>query len=134
MSGFETGIQKAIYDALIADSLLQNIVYNRIYDDVPQTTDYPYVTLGEDISTDESTDDGIRRISSVVIHIWSRFRGREEVKSIQDRIERILNRAELTIADYEFVGIHIEQTDSFLDQDGLTRHGTMSFRTIIKRD
>ncbi len=134
MSGFETGIQKAIYDALLANSDLQNIVSERIYNNVPQDTAYPYVTIGEDISTDESTDDGIRRISTIVVHQWSRFRGREEVKEMQYRIEEALNRAELLISGYEFVGIHIEQTDSFLDEDALTRHGTMSFRTIIKRN
>ena len=134
MSGFETTIQRLFLDALKADADVVDSVDGRIYDDVPQSTEYPYIVIGEDISTDESTDDGIRRISSLVVHIWSRYRGKKEVKEIQGLIELVLNRAELTDPEYDIVGIHLEQTDSFLDQDGLTRHGSMSFRSIMKRN
>ena len=134
MSGFESTIQRLFLESLKGDVSVYESVDGRIYDDVPQDTEYPYIVIGEDISTDESTDDGIRRISSLVVHIWSRYRGKKEVKEIQGLIELVLNRAELTDPEYDIVGIHLEQTDSFLDQDGLTRHGSMSFRSIMKRN
>lgn len=134
MSGFESTIQRLFLESLKGDASVSASVGGRIYDDVPQDTEYPYIVIGEDISTDESTDDGIRRISSLVVHIWSRYRGKKEVKEIQGLIELVLNRAELTDPEYDIVGIHLEQTDSFLDQDGLTRHGSMSFRSIMKRN
>ena len=132
MSGFETSIQKAIVAKLKASTALMAIVTG-VYDSVPQGSNYPFIIVGDDRHEDRSTDDGIRREVRILIHVWSRFRGREQVKQIQYLIELALNRQKLSISGYEFVGMHFVNSDSFLEADELTRQGIIEFNIIIKR-
>ena len=131
--GFETTIQGAINAKLKASTALVSAAAGGIYDSVPQNAAYPFIVVGEDRHTDESTDTGIRRRVRVQIDTWSRFRGREEVKSLQYLIELALNRATLSLTGYEFIGMHFVSSDSFVDIDELTRHGVQEFEIIIKR-
>ena len=131
--GFETTIQGAIIAKLKASTALVSAAAGGIYDSVPQNAAYPFVVVGEDRHTDESTDTGIRRRVRVQIDTWSRFRGREEVKNLQYLIELALNRATLSLTGYEFIGMHFMSSDSFVDIDELTRHGVQEFEIIIKR-
>ena len=80
----------AIIAKLKALQRLLSAAAGGIYDSVPQNAAYPFIVVGEDRHTDESTDTGIRRRVRVQIDTWSRFRGREEVKSLQYLIELAL--------------------------------------------
>lgn len=41
-------LQKAIYQILAASLPLQAIVASRIFDEVPQGEDFPYIVIGDD--------------------------------------------------------------------------------------
>jgi hypothetical protein len=159
MSKFETVVQTKIYERLVntpSYSLLLNFVLPSyfdqpdavavaangmlnipVYDDVPQgnagdAAQFPYVTIGEDIHTDMSTDTELLNLVSITIHVWSRFSGRSEVKRIQGYIYDLLNRAEITDPDYKFVSITHVNSQSNLESDGETRHGVQTFNLIIE--
>ena len=130
---FETAVQTAVYNALTADAGLMALVTG-VYDAVPQTETYPYVTIGEDIHNEWDTYDGLGSDCSVVVDTWSRGRGRKETKAIQGEIYDALNRAVLTYSGYDIINIAFVSSSSFMDADGLTRHGVSTFRVLIERN
>lgn len=134
MSQFETVVQQEIYAALtnVVDGLTIPV-----YDSVPQVnsgsyTAFPYVTIGEDILTDMSTDTELINLVSITIHTWSRYSGRSEVKEIQGQIYTLLNRRRIENASYKFVNINQVTSQSQLESDGETRHGIQTFNLIIE--
>ena len=134
--GFSVAIQCALYDKLKADAALTALIVD-VYDDVPQADDsgnalkFPFVTIGEDsiVRWDSMTEFGCE--ASVTIHVWSRQSGRFETKVIQNAIYNALHHQELPISDYHVVDVRMEDEETFLDQDGETRHGVQTFRVVL---
>jgi len=160
MAGMEIALQRAVYDALTssgqatlvldfvdgvyqvgsatrqqaADELAARIV--AVYDFVPPVSTsgaegFPFVTIGEDNLTAWDTDTSTGGDVSFVVHTWSRAKGRTEVKEIQGLIYTILNRATLCTDGYSFVSCDLLTSDCLLDTDGLTVHGTQTFRALF---
>ena len=126
---FEVIVQQVIYDKLVSD-----LTYS-VFDDVPQdsdSSDFPYVTIGEDVLTATDTDTELMQRVSIVVHTWTRSRGRRECKLIQGEIYNSLNRAKLTAAGYNFITITGEDSTSFYDADGFTRHGVQTFNLLVE--
>lgn len=128
----ELETQRAIYNALSNDSPIAALVGNRIYDNVPQKTTFPYITIGESTCNDWSADDFSGMEVDSVIHVWSRQQGRSETKTIQGAIYNALHRSTLTVTGYEFVKCDFSDSQSFVDSDGKTRHGIQTFNLLIK--
>jgi hypothetical protein len=127
--GFSMTVQLSIKTALDAYAPLTAPVY----DDVPQKSAYPYVVIGDDVFTDRSTDTGLGRRVAVVVHTWSEYRGKKEIKEMQGAIEDALERAILTIQGYNFVTIDLESAETFVDSDGRRRHGVQTFSCLIEK-
>lgn len=126
---FETVVQQTVFNKLFND------LSYPVYDDVPQSnnsSNFPYVTIGEDILTAIDTDTELMQRVSITIHVWSREPGRKECKEIQGEIYTSLNRANLTAAGYNFITITGEDSTSFYDADGFTRHGVQTFNLLIE--
>lgn len=109
-----------------------------VYDAVPQAVDagdnsaFPYVTIGDDSSSEFDTDTSIGFDTDCTIHVWSRYRGRREVKQIQKAIYDALHLHNLSVSGYHTVMVLFETADSFMDADGITRHGVMVFRIVTE--
>lgn len=101
------------------------------FDHVPQETAFPYVVIGDDTSIPWDTDDSLGSETTCTIHVWSRHRGRKEVKEIMRTIYEALHRAEIAIIGGQLVECMAEFQESFMDPDGLTRHGVIRFRLIV---
>ena len=135
--GFSTEVQSAFYDLLTNDAGLSALVVG-VYDAVPQAIDsgsadaFPFVTVGEDILTANDTDNINMMNCSITIHSWSRYKGRKEVKEIQDQIYSILQKKDFIQNGFKFVNIEFSSATSFLDSDGETRHGVQEFILIIQ--
>lgn len=127
---FETALQTAIYVALSNDAPLSALVMG-VYDDVPQSSAFPYVTIGEDVHTEWDTDTSSGSDATITIHAWSRAPGRKETKQIQGAIYDALHRSNLAVTGYATVGVDWQQSESFIDADGETRHGVQTFRVIL---
>jgi len=134
---FENVVQSAIYSKLASDTAVTNAVTG-IYDKVPQPndsglgSDFPYITIGEDIHNQIDTDTELMMQVSITIHVWSRYGGRKETKEIQGLIYDSLHRAKLTQTGYKFVTITLVDSQSFLDADGETYHGVQTFNLMIE--
>lgn len=129
---YETAVQTAVYDALTGDAALAALVEG-VFDAVPQDQSFPFVTIGEDIHNEWDTNTTLGSDCSITVHTWSRGRGRKETKEIQGAVYDALHRASLTYAGYRFVSVEFAGSQSFMDADGLTRHGIQTFRVIIER-
>lgn len=126
---FESVLQKAVFDAL--DGYVQ--LTAPVYDNVPQDSGFPYIVVGEDNINNWDTDSELGVTASVVIHTWSRYRGKKETKELQGHIYDALHRASLAATGYNFVTIDLVSSESFVDADGFTRHGVQTFNAIIER-
>ena len=127
-----TNVQKAIFSTLSADSSLDSLVgNNKILDDVPQGTNYPYVQIGEETSIDAGLKDKEAQEYTLTIHIWSRYRGNKETKEIAERIYTLLHNGAISVTGASLANISNEFFTILIDDDGITRHGVMRFRAIV---
>jgi hypothetical protein len=101
------------------------------FDHVPQDSVFPYVVIGDDTSIPWDTSDSLGSETTCTIHVWSRHRGRKEAKEIMRTIYEALHRAEFPIIGGSLVECQAEFEESFMDPDGLTRHGVIRFRLIV---
>ncbi len=121
-------IQGAIFQALSTEPGMPPV-----YDDVPQGAAFPYVVIGDDTSIAFDDDCGVGLESTTTIHVWSIHSGRAEVKSIMQLIYNRLHRQNLTgLTDGYVVTMNAEYQDTFLDPDGITRHGVIRFRLLTR--
>lgn len=126
-------LQKAAYKALKADSALTSLLgANRLYDDVPQNADFPYVVIDQMRVNDWST--GTERGSEhiLMLHVWSRYRGKRETYEISDTIRAALDDAELTLDENRLVNLAHQYSDLKRDADGETWHAVLRFRAVTE--
>lgn len=134
MAQSTTALQTAILTVLSADAQLKALVGDppRIIDFVPQQTIFPYVTIG-DIQTHDwstATEDG--EDHRIVIHSFSRYRGRKESRDIEKRLCELLHDADLSMTGHMLIRMHFLVSDILLEADGRTYHGLTRFRAITE--
>ncbi len=126
-------LQKAVYQALKADGALSSqLGANWLYDDIPQTADFPYVVIDQMRVNDWST--GTERGSEhiIMLHVWSRDHGRSEAYRIADAVRTALEDAELTLGDNHLINLVHQYSDLKRDEDGESWHGVMRFRAVTE--
>lgn len=121
----QSNIQQAIYTELAT-------IGHPVYDHVPQVSAYPYIVIGDDTSIPFDTDASVGSESTLTIHVWSQYRGRLEVKDILEQIYDKLNRADIAVSGCHLVECVAEFQETYLESDGLTRHGVIRFRLIVE--
>lgn len=137
-------MQKAVFDALRGDAALQGLtgqVPSRVFDHVPQglwrTPDAdgrfpPYLVIGFSTARDfdSKTENGCEQ--TLMVHTWSRYRGFREIKEIMAAVVDILDRQDLSVAGHNLIQLRFEFSDTFIEDDGLTRHGVQRFRALTE--
>lgn len=129
--GVELEVQEMLFRALSENEALNQMGVS-VFDDVPQGSSFPYITIGEAIFTERGTDTETDFEGTATIHTWSRYAGRAETKRIQGVVFDALNRAPLSLESLTLDELHFESSTSFLDADGKTRHGVQTFRLIVQ--
>ncbi len=127
-------LQAALHAALTGDATLQGFLGNpaRVYDHVPQDSAFPYLVIGESHGGpfDTKTESGMEQ--RLTIHAWSRYRGLKETKEIMAAVSAALDGQSLTVAGHALILLSHESSATFLDPDGLTRHGVQRFRAVTQ--
>jgi len=133
MTDHSQPLQEAIYTALRADAGIKALVGDpaRIYDNVPQQTTYPYITIGDDTAAEAGAADFDGQEITLTMHAWSQDRGRKEVKDILAAIYAALHDAVMAVTGATHVNLRWEFSDTFRDADGQTYHGVTRFRSYI---
>lgn len=127
-----TALQQAVYDRLAADATLSTIAPGGVYDHVPQSTVYPYITLGYAAADNAGTKTEDLREFTFTVNVWSRQRGHKEARTIQERIRTLLHRVALTVSTGHVIDIEEDFSESFLDEDGKTYHGVQRFKALFE--
>ena len=124
-------LQKAIYDALVADATLLALVTG-VYDHVPASAALPYVTLGPATATDWSSGSFDGQDHDVTVDVWSGAPGHGEAKQIMAAIYAALHDRNLTLAGATLVLMRYRASDVFTDADGESVHGVLRLRALTQ--
>lgn len=131
MSGIaQWPVQQAAFAALSAAAAVTAFVSQRIYDAVPPQPTFPYIEIGETSAVPFDTKSWAGEDASILLHVWSQYRGRKECKQILDAIHATLHEAALTVSGHNFVLCRYQYSDVMRDPDGLTYHGVIRFRVL----
>ena len=124
-------LQERIYATLSNDSALTSTHGAGVFDVVPEGTDFPYVTIGEEMALDYGTHDVDGSEVTINVHTWSQYRGAKETKTLMDRIHDLLHDSSLSVTGFNLINLRFEFSDVLRDPDGITRHGVMRFRAVM---
>ncbi|HEY1244568.1 MAG TPA: DUF3168 domain-containing protein [Hyphomicrobiaceae bacterium] len=126
-------LQQSVFAALSADAALTALLGpGRIFDDVPQGTALPYVTLGPATAREWSTgsEDGTEH--AFTVHVWSGARGKKEAHEMLGAVRAALHDRPLTLAGHSLINLRHERSETRRDRDGETIHGTARFRAVTE--
>jgi hypothetical protein len=124
-------LQQSIFAALSADAQLTALLGpGRIFDDVPQGTPLPYVTLGHIAAQDWSagSEDGTEHV--LTVHVWSGAAGKKQAHELLGAIHAALHDQPLAVAGHRLVNLRHERSEIRRTSDGV--HGTARFRAVTE--
>lgn len=133
--------QKAIYQRLSNDQALIDKVHN-VFDKVPEFIEdeqgneipvpFPYVNIGEPISSPFETKSSYGENIPWVLHCWSRYPGKKEAYEILDLMLQALTKESWNVEGFKIFKFNIEPNMQVIeDIDGETYHGIMRIRFHI---
>jgi hypothetical protein len=140
-------LQNAIYAALTQDSALTALLatnpydsptVSAVYDDPPQmdapedASAFPYVIIGDDVSSQFDTDEIKGKEYIITLHVWDRYLGRRRVKQIMDRLYNLLHDSTLHVIGVNSIFCFWESSLMVPDDDDLTQHGVTRFRIAVQ--
>ena len=132
MSFHSFDLQTILYSTLNGDSTLDGIVgNNKIFDNVPQDTSYPYVAIGDITAINRGTKtlDGNEYVLD--IDVWSTYRGKKEISEAMERIYELLHEATYSVSGANMVVSQVRNTVTIVENDGITRHGVLTLSVIV---
>lgn len=123
-----TKLMTGLYTLLTTDTLTSS--YN-IYNHVPDNASLPYISLSSPIGV-RSSSFSARNIAAeentIMIHIWSDYKGDKECADMMDNICQAIDGSGVTIASYTNIITLIDYYDIILDTTEPAqpvRHGVM---------
>ena len=127
-------VQKALYDAMIADTTLTTMISSIIADEPKTDQDYPYIVLGD---MTEIPDNRHRRLGYEIthtlhIHTKPYGLGFYTVEQILTRINTVLNMKRFTMATYHMLVCKFE--NAMTERDGDKRIVSARYRIIVDSD
>lgn len=126
-------LQKAINLALRSDAALVALLGGaKIFDDVPQGSEFPYLTFGQSSARDWSTGTDTGHEHVITLHVWSRAAGRRQIYAIVGAVEAVLHDKSLTLSGYRLINLRHEFSDARRDPDGDTYHGIVRYRAVTE--
>ncbi len=122
----------AIYIQLVAEMPTRNI-----YDDIPESATWPYITIGEAFSEDDSTkmSYGMRKV--INFHVWTGLpnRGWEMCHMlINEVLGALVNNTWLQaapVANWHLVDVVPGGNIIFLQEDNSVRHGVLPILFVL---
>lgn len=121
-------LQSAIYAALTAEFSEPSI---GVFDHIPQSTDYPYVAIGDGSVSDWGSKDNVGTEQDIQIEIWSRYRGRKQAHLMAGRVYDVLHEQDLTVSGQQCVLIRFESQERTRDGDGDTYRIALRYRALL---
>lgn len=133
MASPELELQGAIVGRLKADAGVIALVGTRIYDPVPSTQTFPYVSFGPRDSLSDDADCITGFEITMQIDAWSRTSGFKEALQIADAVRTCLAGYEFTLTVNAAVLFEHRVTRTFRDPDGITSHAALTFTGFVEK-
>jgi hypothetical protein len=132
-----TDVQTALIGHLRAQATLAPWLGSpaRIYDQVPETPVFPYVSLGRVQALDTggiNAGAGAVTEQSLTLMVTSRFGGSEEVKAIIAELRGLIDQGDVTLSDHHLVSLWVSFVDVFRSADQLTVYGLVRVRAVTE--
>lgn len=125
-------LQKLLYDTLRADTAVSGFVNGRVYDSVPASPTFPYISFGPYDFVPDDADCIAAGEHTLQLDIWSNAIGRVEAKRITDAVRRALHEKSAVIPEYPVVQMRVVMTQVLPDPDGKTSHGVVQVTASIE--
>lgn len=126
-------IQKAIYEALIADSTLIDALGGAyVFDSVPVNQDLPFVQFGKLICQDLSTSTQNGDAHEIEILIWSCHKGRKQLLDLANQCEVIIAALNGVHDGHNIVNIHCTQTVTQYDVKSGNFKASLTYRCVTE--
>jgi hypothetical protein len=120
-------LHKAQYDRL------KSATSYRIFDNLPEQAEFPYIVMGGVSGRDWSDKFGPGQEVFSTVHIWSQYPGRKEAAEMQDAVLRALTSSPLALGpDFHAVFVALDMSEMIIDIDGTTRHGIVRMKYLIE--
>lgn len=124
--------------SLLADSIIETSPSEAaIYDgkapqfDEPEDDDNcPYLVIGDMTGVEFDTDSKNGSEDTVTIHIWSRYRGRHQMRQIMDALHGSLHDSMFSIEGAHLVYCLWEFSQTIPESNPRLQHGVMRFRIV----
>lgn len=126
-------LQGAIVTKLKATPAVTALIGTRIYDSVPSTATFPYVSIGPEQTLADDADCITGFEIFMQLDAWSRATGSPEVKRIAEAVRDALHDFELPLTDNALVSFRHRQTRVLKDPDGLTAHAALEFVALVEQ-
>lgn len=127
MSDPSYALQKALVARLKATSGVTDLVGTRIFDAVPKSAAFPYLTLGEVQVVPDEADCYAGAEVYFSVHAWAREPGAADVKRIAPAVQAAVLADDLALDGHTVVSVAFDGAQYMRDPDGLTSHAVISF-------
>lgn len=126
-------LQKALFSLLMSDvDVVSRLGGQKLFDDVPRSASFPYVTFGAGQTVDRSSSDGTGYQHTLILNVWSRSGGRKEVLAIVELVRAAVLKQPVDLDDFCVVLARLEAVDVRRGSDGETYQGAMRFSFFIE--
>lgn len=122
-------LQKAVFAQLKNDPVLSGVITG-VYDHVPQSATYPYITLGGSSVMDWSSKTFKGQDHRFELHIWSAKPGHREIKELQEAVKAALDDVDLVIDGHDLVVLRFEFAQMLFEASGPLHHSINRFRAL----
>lgn len=125
-------LQGEIIKRLKADPTVTALVAGRVYDSVPATATFPYVSYGPSDLLQADAECIKAYDIDVQLDVWSRTPGFPEAKKISCAVRNALHGVDLALPTNALVFLEHRQSNCRRDPDGLTSHGIVQINAIVE--
>jgi hypothetical protein len=128
-------IQKVVYNALSTNSTLMGLVGNRIYDEPPENTIYPYVVIGGGGSVPHLRHeyDGTNNLFLITIFTEPGSLAFYPALTIASQIKSSLHLKRLTMLNDKLVNVITKEESIDRERDGNYRNIDLRYRIIVEK-
>jgi hypothetical protein len=129
-------LQKVVIARLKADATLVTLlgVSDRVVDQPREGMPYPYIRVGDTLSTEDNDLTSFGRSVVMTLHIWTKYRGGKQGQDISARVAELLDHqvvtldALLRVEGHRVISIRAEFDQALTDPDPEIRHHVLRFR------
>jgi len=126
-------LQKWIFEALQNNNALSSVLGGaKIYDDIPDNAELPYLVFGKFITEDWSTGTEEGGEHFIELTAWSKGRGRKEVTLIGEACKAALNGLSAGSSTNKLVNFHHQITTTERSKDGKFFLAKMEYRAVTE--